>query len=48
MQIIMWIIIGILSIRAFISGKDKNCINKAVVSEFETIRLNIIRWIKLN
>jgi len=43
----MWIIIGILSIWTCIARKDKNFINKAVISEFETIRLRIIRWIKL-
>jgi hypothetical protein len=48
MQTTMWIIIGILSFRTFISGKDKNYIHKAVLREYETIRLNIIKWIKLN
>ena len=43
----MLIIIGILSFRAFISRKDKNYIQKAVLRDYETMRLSIIRWIKL-
>jgi len=44
----MWIVIGILFIRAFISRKDKDCEHKTVLREYKTFKINIIRWIKLN
>jgi hypothetical protein len=44
----MWIIIGILTIRAFISRKDKDIEHKAILREYKPLRINILSWIKLN
>jgi hypothetical protein len=48
MSAAMWIVIGILLIRAYISRKDKDFLPEAALRKYETFGLNIIRWIKHN
>ena len=44
----MWIIIGFLSLRAFILRKGKDIEQKAILREDKPFKINTIRWIKLN
>jgi len=46
MSAAMWIIIIILSIQAYISRKDKDFLPEAALRKYETLGLNIIRWIR--
>jgi hypothetical protein len=48
MSAAMWIVFGILSMREYISRKDKDFLPEAALREYETFRLTIIRWIKQN